>query len=364
MIRKFTAVVLFTTALSINLHAQFLNGEFVLPARAAAMSAYTADPDFAHAVLLNPAKLSAVSSVHLSTDYEYLQYNVYNFSAWFLRARDVGGVFSAGPIGSGLNYGYYEIADFKTNVYTVGAGIDLPFGPAIGIAAKYITYNFGPLIVSTVSNPNGIGSVTLKANKFTFDLGTRHETTLANNDFIKVTLALGTTFSNVLAKISMEVEPTLPELEKSLDYELPQHFSIGAACTFASNQTVSDLELFRFSIAADYSHLMNNARDMVSLYPHKDLYRFGIEGQALEVLAIRVGYNHKTPEIEGISLSSGSRVERMGDGFSYGFSLHLPIKLFLPSLPVTSFEMLYGKNPQFGTNKDHDIFGVVAGVKF
>lgn len=358
-------VLIFLLANSAFSQSLFLGGGYVLGNRAAGMSAYVADPDYAHSVLLNPAKLGFVSTFYAASDYEYFSRGVGelflpstpsdylangNLSAW-----DASIAFPVGPLGAGAAFSAFDFAGWRTTVSSLGAGVRIPLGFSIGLTGKYLTVAKETII------PGGFD--TYKLDRFTFDIGAMNHTVLANTTFFRAILSSGIVFTNVLsgANWTQQGQPVVPQ---ELDVNLPQTFECGLAYTFASNYRLSDFELFRVTGAADYSHLFSNPGPVDGFMLQHDQYRVGLETVALGVLAVRIGYTLKTPRVAGVDLFNNLSVSRMGSGFSYGFSLRFPVKLVLPALPVTSLELSYAKNPEWNSGMYHDLFGAVFEMLF
>lgn len=343
----------------------FLDGGYVIGDKAAGMAAYIAAPDFAHAVQLNPAGLGYVGTLYAATDYEYFSRDVGllflpdtptdlltngRLSAW-----DASLAFPVGQIGIGASFNSYDLAGWRTTVSCVGAGVPLPLGFSIGATAKYVS----------VEKPTFVpgGSSAAKLNRVTFDIGAMNRTELANTTFFRAILSSGVVFTNVLAPTKWR-DLILPSGQQTLNVDLPQTFGFGVAYTFASNYRLYDFELFRVTAAVDYSHILGATNPMDGFTLQRDSYRIGLETTALGVLAVRLGYTLKTPVIQGYDSYSHLTVARMGSGFSYGFSLRFPLKLVLPSVPITSLEVSYAKNPEWNSGMYHDIFGAVFELLF
>lgn len=350
----------------------FLDGEYVLPNRAAGMSAYVADPDFAHAVTLNPAMLALVHDVYAASDYEYFsrpQGELFlpnsiqtslangNMAAW-----DVSAGFPVGPVGGGASFSSFDLGGWRTTVSALGVAARLPLGFSAGITGKYVSYS--RLIPDFAVSP--VGSVPrVKSSRFTFDIGAINRQILANNTFFEAVLSTGAVFSNVLAGMDLQSQSTIiayPGFNPNVD--LPQTFSCGIAYSFISNYRLADFELFKVTAAADYSHLLSNSSPIDELPSHRDQYRVGLETMALGILAVQLGYTLKAPIREGVDQNNNLTIARMGTGFSYGFSLRFPVKLLLPDLPVVSLQLSYAKNPEWNSGMYQDLFGVVFEMLF
>lgn len=357
-------LIVFLTAASTSAQSMFLGGGYVLGNRAAGMSAYVADPDYAHAALLNPAKLGFAETVYAASDYEYFSRDVGllflpstpsdylsngKFSAW-----DASLALPLGPLGAGASFSAFDLAGWRTTMSDIGAGVRIPFGFSVGVTGKYIT------VRKEEGIPGGTGSSDLE--RFTFDAGAMNRTVLANTTFFRAILSSGVVFSNILPGVAWTRQSGVPSYELSAD--LPQTFQCGLAYTFASNYRLSDFELFRVTGAIDYSHLFSNSSPIDNFLFQQDQYRIGLETIALGILAVRIGYTLKTPVLTGEDLYNRLSVSRMGSGVSYGFSLRFPVKLVLPALPVTSLELSYAKNPEWNSGVYHDLFGVVMEMLF
>ncbi len=336
------------------------------------MSAYVADPDFAHAVMLNPARLASVYNVFVASDYEYFsrQQGELFFPSPSLQllengrlaAWDVSAGFPAGPLGAGAAFSSFDLGGWRTTVSALAVAVRLPLGFSAGITGKYLTNSrFTPDFVASTFG----ATVQLKSSRFTFDLGAINRQVLANNTFFEAVLSTGAVFSNVLTGMKLQSQsPVVVFPPNSLNVDLPQTFSCGIAYSFISNYRLADFELFRVTAAADYSHLLSNSTPIDELPSYKDQYRVGLETTALGILAVQVGYTLKAPIRQGSDLDNGLTVARMGTGFSYGFSLRFPVKLLLPDLPVVSLELSYAKNPEWNSGMYQDLFGVVAEMQF
>jgi hypothetical protein len=348
----------------------FLGGGYTLGNRAAGMSAYLADPDYAHSVLLNPAKLGYVGNLHFGSDYEYFSRGTGelflsptppdtltngNMSAW-----DASLAMPVGPLGLGAAFQGFDLAGWRTTVAALGVATELPLGFSVGITGKYLT-----VFKLTDMSSSGTNNFTLRY--FTFDAGAMNRTTLADNTFFRAILSTGMVFTNILSKgswIPQHVTIGMLGNPGYLDVNLPQTFGCGIAYTFASNYRLSDFELFRVTGAFDYSHLFTGSAPMDGFMGQRDQYRLGLETTALGILAVRVGYTLKTPSTSVSDLQNGLLVSRAGTGFSYGFSLRFPVKLVLPSLPISSLEISYAKNPEWSSGMYHDLFGAVFEILF
>lgn len=355
----------------------FLDGGYVLPNRAAGMSAYVADPDFAHAALLNPARLASAYNMFIASDYEYFSRqrgelffpnsSSQLFQNGKLAAWDVSAGFPVGPLGGGVAFSSFNLGGWRTTVSVLAVGVRLPLGFSAGVSGKYVTYS---RFEENLANGTPGSGVEMKTNRFTFDLGAINRQVLANNTFFEAVLSAGAVFSNVLA--DMELQPQLQSanqpaaavLPGNINVTLPQTFSCGIAYSFISNYRLADFELFKVTAAADYSHLFSNSTPIDELPSHRDQYRVGLETTALGILAVQVGYTLKAPARQGIDGDNNLSVARMGTGFSYGFSLRFPVKLLLPDLPVVSLELSYAKNPEWNSGMYQDLFGVVAEMQF
>lgn len=329
------------------------------------MSAYVADPDYAHSVLLNPAKLGYASNIYIAGDYEYFspgkgELYFLNSPSDFLSSGGLSSVSASaavpvGPVGTGAAFEAFNFAGWRTTVAAFGVATEIPLGFSLGITGKYVT------LMKQVAVPGGTWQYRLK--KFTFDLGAMNRTTLADNTFFRAILSTGIVFTNVLAKTTWGGEhPPSPIMNGEVN--LPQTFGCGIAYTFASNYRLADYELFRLTGAIDYSHLFSNSSPVDNFSWQHDQYRIGLETMALGVLAVRIGYTLKTPVTAGTDTQNNLSVSRMGTGFSYGFSLRFPVKLVLPSLPVTALEISYAKNPEWNSGMYHDLFGAVLEMLF
>ncbi len=343
----------------------FLGGGYTLGNRAAAMAAYIADPDYAHSVLLNPAKLGYANNTYVAGDYEYFsggrgELFLPDSPPNILTDGDLS-IFDAsiavpvGPLGAGAAFEAFDLGGWRTTVVGLGAAVEIPLGFSIGITGKYLT------LQKRVAVPGGTWEYSL--GKFTFDVGAMNRTTLADNTFFRAILSAGAVFTNVLPKSTWSTQfPVSPGT--NLDANLPQTFGCGVAYTFASNYRLADFELFRLTGAVDYSHVFSNSSPVDGFTRQRDQYRIGLETMALGVLAVRLGYTLKTPVIPGTDQQNGLSISRMGTGFSYGFSLRFPVKLVLPDLPVTSLEISYAKNPEWNSGMYHDLFGAVLELLF
>ncbi len=357
-------LIVFLTAASASAQSMFVGGDYVLGNRAAGMSAYVADPDYAHAVFLNPAKLGFAETVYAASDYEYFSRDPGllflpstpsdylsngKFSAW-----DASLVLPLGPFGAGASFSAFDLAGWRTTTSDVGAGVRIPFGFSLGVTGKYITLR------KNVAVPGATGSSDLE--KFTFDVGAMNRTILANTTFFRAIFSSGIVFTNILPSVKWSGQLGVPLADAAAD--LPQTFQCGLAYTFASNYRLSDFELFKVTGAIDYSHLFSNSSPIDGFILPRDQYRVGLETIALGILAVRIGYTLKTPVLTGEDLYNRLTVSRMGSGVSYGFSLRFPVKLVLPALPVTSLELSYAKNPEWNSGVYHDLFGVVMEMLF
>ncbi len=343
----------------------FLGDGYILGSRAAAMSAYVADPDFAHSVLLNPAKLGYASNIYIAGDYEYFsrgkgELYLPDSPTGFLSNGGLSSVNASmalpvGPVGMGAAFEAFSMAGWRTTVTAVGIAGEIPLGFSLGITGKYAT------LMKQVAIPGGTWQYRLK--KFTFDLGAMNRTTLADNTFFRAIFSTGIVFTNVLARTTWGGgHPLTPGM--TVDVNLPQTFGCGIAYTFASNYRLADYELFRLTGAIDYSHLFSNSSPVDNFSWQRDQYRIGLETMALGVLAVRIGYTLKTPVTAGTDTQNNLSISRLGTGFSYGFSLRFPVKLVLPALPVTSLEISYAKNPEWNSGMYHDLFGAVLEMLF
>lgn len=343
----------------------FLDGGYVLGNRAAGMSAYIADPDFAHAVQLNPAKLGYITTIYAASDYEYFSRNVGelflpntstdHLSNGRLSVWDASLAFPIGQIGIGASFNVYDMAGWRTSVSSAGVGIPLPLGFSLGATAKYISMAKLGVIPG--------GSYTAKLTAGTFDLGVMNRTELANTTFFRAILSSGIIFNNVPARTEWS-GLKLPGGQQTAAADLPQTFGAGVAYTFASNYRLYDFELFRVTAALDYSHVLGASQPLDGFTMQRDRYRIGLETIALGVLAVRLGYTLKTPVVSAYDSNNDLTVAHMGSGFSYGFSLRFPLKLVLPSLPITSLELSYAKNPEWNAGMYHDLFGAVFELLF
>jgi|GEM_PF-4528088 hypothetical protein len=342
----------------------FLNGEYIIGARASSMSAFAADPDPEHAVILNPAKLSDVTNLYLTCDYEYQRSLNGMFRSNFFRTRSAGATFHVLFLGVGTDYSYLELNQNRTELYEVGFGIPTFSGISLGITGKYISLeeerNLEPLYPNVIAN--------YRSKKFAFDVGLHKKDILANNMFFSAVINMGITYDNIGIKGSV-TRKYLPETSVMTDQTIPDYIpefiTIGAQYSFISNYRLADFEMFRFSVAADYSHRTNVSPPVYSNnieYP-RDIYRLGFEGQALGVLAVRIGYVLTAPEIAGKSFVTNVSVSQAGTGFSYGFSLRFPIRLVLPDIPLNWIELYYSKSPGWTTSIDHNLFGLSAQIE-
>jgi hypothetical protein len=342
----------------------FLGGDYTLGNRAAGMSAYVADPDYAHSVLLNPAKLGYAAYLYVAGDYEYfsrgtgelfLPVNSPDYlSNGILSAWDASLGLPIGPVGIGAAFQGFELAGWRTTIAAVGAGKQLPLGFAIGVTAKYLTVSKQTLMSS------GFDRFNLK--QITVDVGGMNRTTLADNTFFRAILSTGFVFTNLIPHGSWSPEYEVlgtPDNPGYIDVNLPRTFGCGVAYTFASNYRLADFELFRVTGALDYSHVFDNSYPIDSFTQQRDQYRLGLETIALGILAVRIGYTLKTPAVQITDPQNSLFIARAGTGFSYGFSLRFPVKLVLPSLPVASLEISYAKNPEWSSGMYHDLFGAV-----
>ncbi|OYV88209.1 MAG: hypothetical protein B7Z63_01000 [Ignavibacteriae bacterium 37-53-5] len=338
----------------------FLGGGYTIGNRAAAMSAYVADPDYAHSVLLNPAKLGYAANMYVAGDYEYFSRGTGelflpnsspdSFSNGNLSAMNLSLAVPVGPVGMGAAFNAFDLGGWRTTVSGLGAAVRLPLGFSVGVTGKYLT------LAKLVALPGGSDGYNL--GKFTFDVGAMNHTTLADNTFFRAILSGGVVFTNLLSRGTWSTDlPPTPG--KSQDVRIPQTFGCGIAYTFASNYRLADFELFRVTGAIDYSHLLSNSTPVDNLTWQRDQYRVGLETIALGILAVRLGYTLKTPAMAGVDQQNDLYISRMGTGFSYGFSLRFPVKLVLPSLPVASLEISYAKNPEWNSGMYHDLFGAV-----
>lgn len=358
------AFIVFSGPLAFS-QSLFLGGEYVLGNRAAGMSAYVADPDFAHAVQLNPAKLGYVTTIYTAADYEYLSRSV---GELFLRtspadylangrlsAWDASIAFPLATIGAGASFSAFDLAGWRTTISGLGVGVPLPLGFSLGVTGKYVSIRQESIIPGGFSRPY--------LRKFTFDFGAMNRTMLANTTFFRAILSSGIVFRDILPGAAWNYQnPPVNQQKNAVD--LPQSFGIGVAYTFASNYRLYDFELFRVTGAIDYEHVFNNSDPLDDFISQPDIYRVGLETTALGVLAVRIGYTLKAPLVEGYDLFNNLAVARMGTGFSYGFSLRFPVKLVLPSLPVTSLEISYAKNPEWNSGMYHNLFGAVFELLF
>ncbi len=338
----------------------FLGGGYTLGNRAAAMSAYVADPDYAHSVLLNPAKLGYAANMYVAGDYEYFSRGTGELflpnsppdfiSNGNLTALDASLAVPFGPVGIGAAFNAFDLGGWRTTVSGLGAAVKLPLGFSVGVTGKYLT------VAKIVAIPGGFDNYRL--GKFTFDVGAMSHTTLADNTFFRAIFSSGVVFTNLLSQGTWSADRPLAS-GQSPDVRVPQTFGCGIAYTFASNYRLADFELFRVTGAIDYSHTLGNSTPVDYFIMQRDQYRVGLETMALGVLAVRLGYTLKTPVIAGVDPQNDLYVSRMGTGFSYGFSLRFPVKLVLPSLPVASLEISYAKNPEWSSGMYHDLFGAV-----
>ncbi len=343
----------------------FLGEGYVLGNRAAGMSAYLADPDFAHAVQLNPARLGYATTIYTAADYEYFSGNVGELflqstpadylSNGRLTAWDATAAFPLANIGGGASFSAYDLAGWRTTISLLGVGVPLPLGFSVGLAGKYVTVRGESIIPAGRSSP--------ELERLTFDLGAMNRTTLANTTFFRAILSSGIVFTNVLPGASWNNQQS-PAGQEGRGIDLPRTLGVGVAYTFASNYRLYDFELFRVTGALDYAHVFNSSNPLDSFIAQPDIYRVGLETVALGVLAVRIGYTLKAPVVKGYDLFNNLSVARMGTGFSYGFSLRFPVKLVLPSLPVTSLEISYAKNPEWNSGVYHNLFGAVFELLF
>ncbi|HEY9166309.1 MAG TPA: hypothetical protein VIS48_09130 [Candidatus Kryptonia bacterium] len=348
----------------------FLDDEYLLPTRAAAMSAYVADPDYPHAVVLNPAKLGFVQFVHAASDYQYFSRDVSElflgdstsnpFQNGKLAAWDVSTAFPVGPLGAGIAYTSSYLGGWRTDVARFGIGFGLPLGFAAGITGKYVMYTRS----NSTSIPDGATQIyQSNADKFTVDVGIENRTVLADNTFFLAIVSSGATFSNILRSATLN-PVSGPNLQPNPGIILPEVLTIGGSYLFASNYRVADFELFRLTGALDYSHLFKGSSPPDNLVSHTDQYRLGLEASALGILSLRLGYTYKAPTVRVEDGYNHLQVPMMGTGFSYGFSLRFPIKLVLPVLPITTIEMSYAKNPEWSSGMYHDLFGLTLEMLF
>ena len=359
-------VIVILTSASASGQSMFLGGGYVLGNRAAGMSAYVADPDFAHAVILNPAKLSFAETVYAASDYEYFSTDVGllflpstpsdYLSSGELSAWDASFAMPVGPLGAGASFSAFDLAGWRTTLSAVGAAVRMPFGFSLGVTGKYITLRRPEVI------PGGMGKSSFE--KFTFDLGAMNRAVLANTTFFQAILSSGVVFSNILPGVTWTQDGASSGNLLNTPANLPQTLQCGIAYTFASNYRLSDFELFRVTGAIDYSHLFSKSSPIDEFTFQRDQYRIGLETVALGILAVRIGYTLKTPVVMGEDLYNNLTISRMGSGVSYGFSLRFPVKLVLPALPVTSMELSYAKNPEWNSGVYHDLFGVVMEMLF
>ncbi len=328
------------------------------------MSAYVADPDFAHAVELNPAKLSYAGYLYVSSDYEYESRSLGELflppsSEYFSNGNFVSWNASlgmpAGPIGVGAAFSAYDIGGWRTTSSSLGLAVPLPLGFSVGVAPKYLT------VEKLMAIPGGDRVETLKA--FAFDVGAMNRTVLANTTFFRAILSTGAVFTNILPKQSWDLTVGVPA-PLNPNVTLPRSLGLGIAYTFASNYRLADFELFRVTGALDYTHVFTGDPPLDGLREQPDQYRIGLETMALGVLALRIGYTLKSPSTPMTYAPDGPWVSQPGSGFSYGFSLRFPVKLVLPALPVTSLELSYAKNPEWSSGMYHDLFGAVAEILF
>ncbi len=338
----------------------FLGDGYTLGNRAAGMSAYVADPDYAHSALLNPAELGYAANMYVAGDYEYFSRGpgelfLPNTSRDFLSNRNLSALNAslavpAGPVGLGAAFNAFDLGGWRTTVSGLGIAVRLPLGFSVGITGKYLA------LAKLVAIPGGVDKYDL--GKFTFDVGAMNHTTLADNTFFRAILSCGVVFTNLLSQGTWNTDRPLAA-GQSPDVRVPQTFGCGIAYTFASNYRLADFELFRVTGALDYSHTLSNAVPVDFLMSQRDQYRVGLETIALGILAVRLGYTLKTPAMAGVDQENDLFISRMGSGFSYGFSLRFPVKLVLPSLPVASLEISYAKNPEWNSGMYHDLFGAV-----
>ncbi len=331
------------------------------------MSAYVADPDFAHSVLLNPANLVHAANTYLGADYEHFQRGV---GELFLPDAQPGSLANGnltswnfsltapvGAVGVGAAFDGFELGGWRTTVSALGVGVQLPFGFSGGLTGKYVTASTTHLFPGVGGGTIEFGEYTLSS--FTFDLGAMNRVVLANNTFFQAILRSGITLSNVLPSTGWYVQSS-----RVSSVDLPRVLSLGVAYTFASNYRLADFDLFRVTVAADYSNVLGNSSVMDEFIMQNDQYRVGLETVALGVLAVRIGYTLKTPEYSFYDIANDLTISRMGSGFSYGFSLRFPAKLVLPDLPIASLEISYAKNPEWNSGMYHDLFGVVCEMYF
>ncbi len=168
----------------------FIDGGYVLGNRAAGMSAYVADPDFAHSVVLNPARLGYVSTVYVASDYQYFSRAAGELflpssptaflSNGKLSAWDAALAIPLGPVGGGASFSAFELGGWRTTSSAVGAGLPLPLGFSVGLTGKYLTMS------KLESIPGGTRRYDL--NRLTFDAAAMYRTTLADNTFFRAIL--------------------------------------------------------------------------------------------------------------------------------------------------------------------------------
>ncbi len=328
------------------------------------MAAYVADPDFAHSVLLNPANLVHAANVYVAGDYENFNrgegelFLPFNSLPGFLANGKLTSwnISMAAPlevVGVGAAFDGFELAGWRTTISAIGTGVQLPLGFSAGVTGKYITVDANP------ENAVPVVSSQYSVSHLTFDLGVMKRAVLADNTFFRAILSLGADFSNIVPGSAWYANG-----HKLYSIDLPQTISFGAAYTFVSNYRLADYDLFRVTLAADYSHVLGNSAPMDGFIVQNDQFRVGLETVALGVLAARVGYTLKTPQYSFYDPANDLTVSRMGSGFSYGFSLRFPVKLLLPDLPITSLELSYSKNPQWNSGMYHDMFGLVCEMYF
>lgn len=344
----------------------FLGGGYLLGNRAAGMSAYVADADFAHAVTLNPADLAYAGTIYVASDYENFSRNVgelflpsgssYYLSNGNLTAWDASFAMPVGPLGAGAAFSAFDLGGWRTTISAVGAACRIPYGFSLGVTGKYVDMAKENIV------PGGFRRYTL--SRLTFDIGAMNRTVLANTTFFRAIFSSGVVFTNVLPGAIWNEQGASPVTPRSVAVDLPQTFECGIAYTFASNYRLSDFELFRVTGAIDYAHLLSNSMPVDNFTLYRDQYRIGLDAVALGVLAVRIGYILKTPLTTGEDLFNQLSIAHMGSGFSYGFSLRFPVKLVLPALPVTSLELSYAKNPEWNTAMYHDLFGVTFEMLF
>ena len=357
---------LFFVASAVNSQTLFLDGEYVLPNRAAAMSAYVADPDYSHAISLNPAKLGFVQVVHFASDAQTFTgdagklflgdtsshpFQNGRFASW-----DASTGFPAGPVGVGLEYSSLYMGGWHTTISGLGLGYELPFGFAIGATAKLVDF-------TRLTSSSAAAVFDSRASLLTFDVGVENRTTLADNTFFRALISSGATFSNVLSRTTLNPIGQ-PDLQPGSRVDVPSVLTCGVGYLFASNYRLADFELFRLSFAADYSHIFMGSSPIDDLINHHDRFSFGIEASALGVLSVRLGYVLKSPSVSGEDAFNNLVIAEMGTGFSYGMSLRFPLKLVLPVVPVTSLEISYAKSPEWSSGMYHDLFGITCEAQF